>query len=97
MTELDDEHLNGLLLAFILSVFALIVSIVISHVIFKKHPIENFGSAFSNAGFMGIPIIQMLLGSDAVFYVSTYVAMINVFQWTYGVYLMTHDKRNISI
>ena len=97
MTELDDEHLSGLLLAFILSVFTLIISIVISHIIFKKHPIEDFGSAFSNAGFMGIPIIQMLLGSDAVFYVSTYVAMINVFQWTYGVYLMTHDKRNISI
>lgn len=97
MTELDGEHLNGLLLAFILSIITLIVSIVISHIIFKKHPIEDFGSAFSNAGFMGIPIIQMLLGSDAVFYVSTYVAMINVFQWTYGVYLMTHDKRNISL
>ena len=50
MTEFSMERLRGLLLSFLFSALALILAMVISAVIFKKHPIENFGTAFSNAG-----------------------------------------------
>lgn len=96
MTEFSRERLTGLLWAFGLSVAALLLAMLVSHVIFKKHPIENFGTAFSNAGFMGIPLVSAVLGTEAVFYTSAFVALLNILQWTYGVFVITRDKRQIS-
>ena len=62
----------------------------------RKSAVREFGTAFSNAGFIGIPLVQMTLGSDAVFYVASYVALINIFQWTYGVLILTKDKSAVS-
>lgn len=75
----------------------LLLSMLVSRLVFKECPIEHFGSAFSNAGFMGIPLIQTALGDEAVFYVSSFVAFLNILQWTYGVYVMTQDRENISV
>lgn len=97
MTEFSVERLKGLLLAFGISVLALGLAILISTLLFKKHPIENFGTSFSNAGFMGIPLVQAVLGTEAVFYASTFVALLNLLQWTYGVYVITKDQRQISV
>lgn len=96
MTEFSRERLVGLLWAFGLSVAALLLAMLVSHVIFKKHPIENFGTAFSNAGFMGIPLVSAVLGTEAVFYTSAFVALLNILQWTYGVFVITRDRRQIS-
>lgn len=97
MTEFSAERLRGLALSFGLSALALVLAMVISQLIFKKHPIENFGTAFSNAGFMGIPLVQAVLGTEAVFYVSAFVALLNLLQWTYGVFVITKDKKQISV
>lgn len=97
MTEFSVERLKGLMLAFGISALALGLAIVLSTLLFKKHPIENFGTSFSNAGFMGIPLVQAVLGTEAVFYVSTFVALLNLLQWTYGVYVITKDRRQISV
>ncbi len=97
MTEFSRERLTGLLWAFGLSVAALLLAMLVSHVIFKKHPIENFGTAFSNAGFMGIPLVSAVLGTEAVFYTSAFVALLNILQWTYGVFVITRDRRQISV
>lgn len=96
MTEFSVQRLRGLLLAFGLSALALLLAMAISTVLFKKHPIENFGTSFSNAGFMGIPLVQAVLGTEAVFYVSSFVALLNLLQWTYGVFVITKDRRQIS-
>lgn len=97
MTEFSLERLKGLMVAFAISALALGLAILISGLVFKKHPIENFGTSFSNAGFMGIPLVQAVLGTEAVFYVSTFVALLNLLQWTYGVYVITKDPRQISV
>ena len=97
MTEFSRERLTGLLWAFGLSVAALLLAMLVSHVIFKKHPIENFGTAFSNAGFMGIPLVSAVLGTEAVFYTSAFVALLNILQWTYGVFVITRDRKQISV
>lgn len=96
MTEFSMERLRGLGIAFGLSILALGLSMVISALLFHKHPLENFGTAFSNAGFMGIPIVSAVFGSEAVFYVSAFVALLNFLQWTYGVFVITGDRRQIS-
>ncbi len=96
MTEFSRERLVGLLWAFGLSVATLLLAMVISQVIFRRHPIENFGTAFSNAGFMGIPLVSAVLGTEAVFYTSAFVALLNILQWTYGVFVITRDRKQIS-
>ena len=63
----------------------------------NKHKIEHFGTAFSNAGFMGIPIVQAVIGQEAVFYVVAYVALLNILQWTYGVVVMSGKKEAVSL
>lgn len=96
LTDFSEERLWGLLAAFGFSIAALGISMAISALIFHKHPVENFGTAFSNAGFMGLPLIQAVLGSEAVFYASAFVALLNFLQWTYGVFIITGERRQIS-
>lgn len=61
------------------------LSMLLAHLIYRKAPLENFSAAFSNAGFMGIPLVRAVLGNDAVFYIVPFVALLNLLQWTYGV------------
>lgn len=96
MVDFTMEVLIGLGISMAAAAVCLILSIVVSRLAFGKHPIEHFGCAFSNAGFIGIPLTQAALGDEAVFYVSSFVAFLNILQWTYGVYVMTEDKETIS-
>ena len=80
-TAQDTEHL---LWSLLLSVLALALAMGVSFLVFRKRPELNFGSAFSNAGFMGIPLITAVLGEGAVFYIAGFVALLNILQWTYG-------------
>lgn len=98
MAEFSIEKLEGLAVSFLAALVSIILSIVITRFCFKKEEkVERFGAAFSNAGFIGIPLVQMTLGEEAVFYVSSFVALLNILQWTYGVYVLTDDKSVISI
>ncbi|MBO7721109.1 MAG: AEC family transporter [Kiritimatiellae bacterium] len=45
-------------------------------------------AVFSNAGFMGIPLEQALIGDEGVFYGIVYVAVFNLFMWSWGVWVM---------
>lgn len=96
LSDRSTEMVIGLLLSFVIAVISLGVSIILSYAVFnKKYPIENFGSAFSNAGFIGIPLIEGMWGTKAVFFAASYIALLNILQWTYGVYIMSGKKENI--
>ena len=94
--EWSMERLAHLLYSSLLGVLALLLSMVVARVLYPKAPIEDFAAAFSNAGFMGIPLIQAALGAEAVFYAAAFIAMLNVLQWTYGVSLMTGQKEAVG-
>lgn len=97
MTSYTPERLIGLVLSFLAALLALLLAIFISRIFFKKEQaIERFGAAFSNAGFIGIPLVQMTLGEEAVFYISSFVALLNILQWTYGVFILTGDRNTFS-
>lgn len=93
------ELLKGLVLSFMASLLALLLSMILSRVGFgSRYPIEQFSSAFSNAGFIGIPLVEMTFNdSMAVFYVSSFVALLNILQWTYGIVVMTGKKDSIAL
>ncbi len=95
-TEYTPEKCSHLLWSFVLSVVCLFISMIIAQVFFHKRPIDNFGAAFSNAGFMGIPLIKALLGDEAVIFAAPFIALLNIFQWTYGVVVMTGKKDSIQ-
>lgn len=97
LNEMTAERLKGLGIAFVLSFAVLLLAMVVSLFLFKKRPIENFGASFSNAGFIGIPLVSALYGDEAVFYVSAFVALLNLLQWTYGVCVITKNKKAISL
>lgn len=90
------ENTVELLASLALAAVSLLLSMLISAILFRKSPIDNFGCAFSNAGFMGFPLITALLGSEAVFYAAGFVALLNALQWTYGQWVLTGNRKQIS-
>lgn len=98
IVDRTPERIKALLLSFVVSVILLAISIIVSRILFKKSPIEHFASAFSNPGFFGIPIIIAILDQNAVFYIASYIACLNIMQWTYGVAVLKEDKieRNLK-
>ena len=96
-TEYTAEKSRRLLCAFGLSLAALLLAVLVSRLIFRRYPIDHFGAAFSNAGFMGLPLIQALLGSEAVIYSAPFIALLNFLQWTYGVSVLTGQKGGLTL
>jgi len=87
------ENTTGFFLSFALSLGAIVLSALVARLIFPKNAVvDQFGTAFANVGFFGIPIAQAFLGDTGVFYIASFVMMTFVFQWTYGVHLFTKDK-----
>lgn len=62
----------------------------------KVDRIGTFAVVFSNSGFVGIPLIEGILGSEYVFYVTMTMVVGTLTFWTYGVYLMSGDKGEVS-
>ena len=97
IADFSPDMLAELAVSFAAALLSLILAILISRAAFRKEEsLERFGAAFSNAGFIGIPLVQMTLGSDAVFYIASFVALLNILQWTYGVLIMTRDRSAVS-
>lgn len=78
------ERLSVLGVAFIASTLALILAMAIARLCFPRSGVDEFSAAFSNAGFIGIPLVQATYGEEAVFYIAFFIAELNVLQWTYG-------------
>lgn len=92
-----SQRLQMLLYSLLFSALGFIVSIGVSWTVFKNQPVDNFASSFSNAGFIGIPLVQAALGNDAVFMVASFIAFSNILQWTYGVLILTKDKHQVQL
>lgn len=85
------ERVSGLLVSFLAALGILLLAMAVSHLLFQKNPIDDFGAAFSNAGFMGFPLVAAVQGSEAIFYAAGFVALLNALQWTYGQSLISGD------
>lgn len=82
---------------FLLGFLALILAMAVARIFFHKRPVDNFAAAFSNAVFLGIPLVRAVLGDEAVFYTVGIIAMLNILQWTYGVAVLTGEKKHVSL
>lgn len=52
---IQRERLPEVFISLALGAAVLIIAILLSRLLFSKHPEEQFAAAFSNAGFMGDP------------------------------------------
>jgi predicted permease len=70
-----------------------IIEIIVAQVSFSKisninlRRITKYGSIYSNAGFMGVPLTSALFGNTGVFFAVASLAGFNIFSWTHGVSL----------
>lgn len=95
--EKTPENVEALIFSAIIALISMLVAMFVSYLVFKdKNGIASFSSSFSNAGFVGIPIVQATLGNHAVFYISMMIAFVNILQWTYGIFTITNDKSAMS-
>lgn len=97
------SHVSGLIISAALAVGVHIFSIVLSQIIYRKNIPENyrkvlkFASVYSNAGFMGIPLVSAVItGTEGVFYASVFIAVFNLFLWTHGVIIYKKADGNNS-
>lgn len=98
ITEYTPERLRELAVSAALAVAALLVAMAVSYVFFStRRRIENFAASFCNVGFIGIPLVQAVMGEQAVFHLAAFIALLNILQWTYGVLIMTGDKDAIKV
>ena len=97
----DMSELKKLLICFVCAMGIYIASIILVQLLFKGKEdkvkrVLRFATVFSNAGYMGLPLQEAVLGADGVFYGSVYVSVFNIVVWTYGVICMSGDKKLLS-
>lgn len=95
MIEFDPEIFNNILLAFGLSAVLMILGFIISFIVTIKMkndntPIIRFACMYSNAAYMGFPLIQALFGAEGMIYASAFVTVFNILLWTIGYGLVSH-------
>lgn len=104
----SGKVLLNFLYVFLLSLVAVLLIYFVSKGIFsfiknpeerKKRDVLVFISTFSNCGFLGIPFVDMFTNgnSEAMMYVIIFNVAFNIIMWTLGIYLITGDKKQISV
>ena len=96
----DPGQLRSLGIAFALAVLVHLALIALARLV-VRHRSEDvrrpllLAAVFSNAGFMGVPLEQAVLGDDGVFYGVVYVVVFNLFMWSWGYHIMKNEERRV--
>ena len=93
----DPAMMKGLGIAFGAAVLAHVVLISLAclsvrHWADGTRRVLRIAAVFSNAGFMGIPLEQAILGDRGVFFGTAYIVVFNLFIWSWGYGVMKNEK-----
>lgn len=99
--EYSRDIMKSLAFAFLITLLVQVLMILLSYIILHskdkaRERVLRFGTIFANCGFMSLPLQQVILGADGTLYGSAYIIMFNLVIWSYGVFLISGDKRYIS-
>ena len=102
MVKFNFKTLKGIGYVFVYGLLAHLLFYGLAMMLFKKAPerlrkVLRFGVMFSNAGYMGIPVISDVFGDEYVIYATVYVVWFNVFAYSLGRLIYTNDKKYISV
>lgn len=95
--ERTAEKTAALLTAIPYALILAVVGIVLAYIFQRKNPSLNFAVAFPNTGFIGIPVVYGVLGSEAVFYMLPLVMIFLILSWTYGVFVLTQNRHHLQL
>ena len=101
--EFSANAVGDLMVSFVISFAIHLVSIIVASLIFPlkkkddRNVIFHYSTVFCNAGYMGLPLQAAILGDDGVFLCASYVAVFNIFVWTYGLWCMSKEKGGFSL
>lgn len=95
------ELIGNILITALCALGIMTMTIIISLLVFRdkdegRKKVLQFSAIFSNCGFMSLPLQKALLGDDGWFYGSIFVAMFNLIVWSYGLVMMSGDKKQLS-
>lgn len=91
-------HIVSIIISYIIILKKRKKTIIIDGVKVKKYldnedvEVERFSSIYANVGFMGIPLVNGIFGSEGVFYVTASLTVFNIFVWTHGVIMMSGSR-----
>ncbi len=99
--EFNKSDLNDLLVSFLLGVIIHTVYILLTLLLLRdksenRKAVLHYAAVFSNCGFMALPLQQALLGDNGVFLGSSFVAIFNAFVWSWGLRIMSGDKKSLN-
>lgn len=92
--EFQKDRLVGLLTAAVLSFVSIVISIAAARVLIRaknndKADVEQMSVIYSNCGFIGIPLIAGITGTEGIFYITAYITVFNLLVWSHGIALMS--------
>ena len=99
----DSQKIKSLGLSIIIAIVLHLLMICLSLLLIRsKNPqeqdldkLDRIATVFTNCGFIGIPLINGVLGEQGVFYLLGYLVVFNVFLWTFG-YVMVGQKMQLK-
>ena len=94
ISKADRSVLARLPQTFAFSVLAILAGLAITMLCTcrmkgKERPILRFACIFSNAAYMGFPLIEALFSAEGLIYASVYVTVFNILLWTVGFGMIT--------
>lgn len=100
--EFSMHLLGNILITALCAAASIAATVFIAKLIFHdkntaRKKVLQFSAIFSNCGFMSLPLQKAILGDDGWFYGSIFVAVFNVIVWSYGLVMMSGDKKQMSV
>lgn len=95
--DFDPARMVAGIACFALSFAFTALSALVAWAYFRsRRRAAQLGIMISNMGFMGIPLVQSVLGDEYVFYISACIAAQVPLMWTYGVWMVSQDMSKVS-
>lgn len=97
LVERSAENVRALALGAVVALALLLLSGLVARLVCREDAVGNFAATFSNPSFFGIPLISATIGLSCVFYNASFIALMNLGQWTYGVSLLTGERGRVGL
>ncbi len=96
-TDVEQDGLRSFLITILISVFVMLLVSVLGKLLYcrkgdSQSKVLRYALVNSNALFIGLPVIQSLLGSEGVLQQTMYMIFVRMFCWSYGLSLYTGVK-----
>lgn len=99
--EFTPELLVSLLRCMLAALLAHVLSFVLIFFFIRKEEenkkrVLRFAAIFCNCGYMALPLIEAMLGTEGLFFGAGYLAIFNLLAWSFGRYDMASGQEKLS-